>query len=515
MKNLKKKLLAVVLIATMIFSTSGFAFAAESNTTTDETKYVAQIGDNKYETLQEAIDEARDGDTIIVLADIYDEFVTIDPGENTRLTIDFNKHGITAKEYDDIVYIYSGSIKILDATIINMNENRGSNTCVYISDADVTFENCYADTFSDESRGYYITGTSNVSLNECYFMDVDIIFNGEFEKNTTPKNVERCFVGEDATLTINGGFIYVADGKGIYSCGTTNINDSWISAGGKYSCGIASAEGGKVNINDGYYCGNPALYTYDADSYATIKKGEFESINEGYPAIVDSAIKEGFKSHITIASGSMASPSKSEWRTEKAEIIDVYKKYAAPSSAKAKLSKYNATVFSWSKVPGAQAYKVYYKKSSAKSYTYLTTTTNTSVTKTGLSTGVEYDFRVYPCDTLDNEGDVKYCQSSSYKAASIYTLKKLSTPKVGKKSKYSVTVKWTNIPGEAGYQISKSTKKSGTNIVSTYKTTSGKSKVIKAKKGKTYYYKVRAFAYDSKGKKVYGPWSATKSYRIK
>lgn len=51
--------------------------------------------------------------------------------------------------------------------------------------------------------------------------------------------------------------------------------------------------------------------------------------------------------------------------------------------------------------------------------------------------------------------------------------------------------------------------------MSTYKTTSGKSKVIKAKKGKTYYYKVRAYTYDSKGNKVYGPWSTTKAYKIK
>ena len=35
--------------------------------------------------------------------------------------------------------------------------------------------------------------------------------------------------------------------------------------------------------------------------------------------------------------------------------------------------------------------------------------------------------------------------------------------------------------------------KSGTSVVVTYKTTSGKSKTISATKGKTYYYKVRAY----------------------
>ena len=78
-----------------------------------------------------------------------------------------------------------------------------------------------------------------------------------------------------------------------------------------------------------------------------------------------------------------------------------------------------------------------------------------------------------------------------------------------------VEVSWTGIKGAAGYQISKSTSRSGTSIVSTSKITSGKSKVIKASKGKTYYYKVRAYALDSKGNKVYAPWSAVKSYKLK
>lgn len=575
--NFKRKVLAIILMATMVFSTSGLAFANENDieknvpetgkatqqtttngssesqeavqneeanqaaeaiaesfidngnagqrsisraAVTEETEYVAQIGSQKYETLQGAIDAAKDGDTITVLTDIYNEFVNIQPGENVKLTIDFNEHGIIAEDYEDVIYINTGNITILDAFVINMNETGETNACICISDANATFENCYLDTFSDGSRGYYISGNSNVSLNECAFIDIEIISNGEIIKDYTPLNVEGCYVDENATLTANDCYIWVCNGKGIYSCGTTNINNSFIVSYDENfpdqdSCAIASAEGGTVNINNGYYQGKPALHIYDADSFATIKKGEFVSNVENRPAIDYFPDKNSFGTNVTIASGSMSSPSESYWKTNGSENINVYKKLAAPSSAKAKLSKYNAAAFSWSKVSGAEAYKVYYKKSSAKSYTYLTTTTKTSVTKTGLSSGVKYDFRVYPCDLLDSGGDKIYCQSSNYKAASVYTLKKLSTPKVSKKSKSSVTVKWTNISGEAGYQISKSTKKSGTNIVSTYKTTSGKSKVIKAKKGKTYYYKVRAYAYDSKGNKVYGPWSSVKSYKLK
>ena len=184
---------------------------------------------------------------------------------------------------------------------------------------------------------------------------------------------------------------------------------------------------------------------------------------------------------------------------------------AAPTSVTAKLRRvsggYDDVVFSWSKVKGASGYYVYYKKSTSKSYTQLTRTTGTTVTKKNLTDGAKYYFKVVPYVKV---GDDRY-QSDKYKTASIYTLKKVATPNVTK-SGSKVRVKWTNISGESGYQISKSTKKTGTKIVSTYKTTKGTYKKITAKKGTKYYYKVRAYKLVD-GKKVYGPWSSVKSYR--
>ena len=87
---------------------------------------------------------------------------------------------------------------------------------------------------------------------------------------------------------------------------------------------------------------------------------------------------------------------------------------------------------------------------------------------------MKYTFKVVPYSISGSN----IILDDSYKTASVTTLKKVSTPKIKKSSSKKVKVSWTNIGGETGYQISKSTKKGGTSIVSTYKTTSGKFKVL-------------------------------------
>jgi hypothetical protein len=183
----------------------------------------------------------------------------------------------------------------------------------------------------------------------------------------------------------------------------------------------------------------------------------------------------------------------------------------APSSVSVRLRTvtggYDDIVCSWTKATGASGYAVYYKKASASSYTLLGRTTGTSMTKKDLADGVKYTFKVVPYYTSDG---VRYL-SLGYRTASIYTLKKISTPTLSRSSD-KVKVKWANINGESGYQISRSTSKTGTNIVSTYSTTSGNYKNVSATKGTTYYYKVRAYKVVN-GTKVFGPWSDAKAFK--
>jgi len=181
----------------------------------------------------------------------------------------------------------------------------------------------------------------------------------------------------------------------------------------------------------------------------------------------------------------------------------------APASASAVLYGYDDIKFSWKKAKGASGYSVYYKKSTAKEYTLLKRVTGTSVKKGNLTDGVQYTFKVVP---YYKKNGTRY-NSTAYRTAKAYTMKKLNTPTVTRYSNTAVKVAWNNISGETGYQISKAKKKLGTNIVSTYKTTSGKSKTIKAAKNKNFYYKVRPYKVVGKTK-IYGPWSTPVKFKL-
>lgn len=255
----------------------------------------------------------------------------------------------------------------------------------------------------------------------------------------------------------------------------------------------------KVSGAKGYF-----VYYKKASSKSYTYKGSTTSLSYNL-ANLTSGTKYDFKVVAYYLVGNTKKAS-AYYKTTSATTL---KDLKAPSKVITELYGYNDVKVSWKKVSNAKGYYVYYKKSSAKSYSYAGKTTSISFKKSNLSDGVKYTFKVVPYSISNG----KIILDDSYKTASVTTLKKVATPKISKSSK-KVKVSWTNISGESGYQISQSTSKSKTKIVSTYNTTSGKSKTISAKKGKTYYYKVRAFV--KVGKTViYGPWSTVKSYKIK
>lgn len=111
--------------------------------------------------------------------------------------------------------------------------------------------------------------------------------------------------------------------------------------------------------------------------------------------------------------------------------------------------------------------------------------------------------------------DVDENVQANQQSASSVTKAVIKSVKISnvKGKKFKLTVKAENA---AGYQIKYSTgkrfKKTQTKTVNTKKTSYTSKKL---QKGKTYYVKVRAYSYDTSGKKIYGNWSKVKKITIK
>lgn len=154
----------------------------------------------------------------------------------------------------------------------------------------------------------------------------------------------------------------------------------------------------------------------------------------------------------------------------------------------------------------------------------------------GPDTGVKYYYYVVACKknnstdgyVYDNEtadyNDYYYSSGASKAASATFNEKKpaaTSISKITSKSK-KVTLKYKASKEADGYEIERSTsKKKGFEVIKdvnnaktlTYVDKNSKSNVLK--KGKTYYYRVRAYKYNDDGSKVYAKYSKVKSVKVK
>lgn len=178
---------------------------------------------------------------------------------------------------------------------------------------------------------------------------------------------------------------------------------------------------------------------------------------------------------------------------------------ASPAKFKAISAGTTSVKLTWGKAAGADKYKVYRATSAKGTYKLVKTTSALYTTDKKLTTGKNYYYKVRALG-----GKNFYSSYSAVAKAKPVPAKVTLKAKAGKRS---ATLSWTKVSGASGYKVYRATKKNGS-----YKRicTTTKTKFVNKslKKGKTYYYKVRAYK-TVKGTKICGAYSAVKTVRAK
>lgn len=196
-------------------------------------------------------------------------------------------------------------------------------------------------------------------------------------------------------------------------------------------------------------------------------------------------------------------------------IVNTKPAIAAVTSAKATSAGYNKNKISWSKTSGASGYEVYRATSKSGEYGNIKTITSGSTSNyenSGLTAGKTYFYKVRAYRTVSGK---KVFGAYSGIVSSAPTLAKPSKITVTKASSTSIKASWSKVSEASGYELYRAISKSGTYTkVKTQTRASAVSYTNSGlKKGKTYYYKVRAYRTVS-GKKVYSSYTAVVSSKL-
>lgn len=169
----------------------------------------------------------------------------------------------------------------------------------------------------------------------------------------------------------------------------------------------------------------------------------------------------------------------------------------------------------WNMLSSADAYQVYRATSAKGSYKLVTTIndgTKTTFTNKSLQCGKTYYYYVKAYEK--QSGNLVCINTTATQKIKVIPAK--VSLKSAKASAKKVKITWKKQSGINGYVVYQSTKKnSGYKNIATVKSASKVSYTTKTlKKGKKFYYKVRAYK-TVNGKKVYGDYSNVKSVTVK
>ena len=253
----------------------------------------AAIGETNYDTLQEAINSAQDGDTIKVLREIVltkDTLLTIAPDKLKEITIDLNQNTISYPKDGEwkaaaLTISKPATLKVINGTIDVGNEDDNhiaiKITCAEKTPVDLTLSDInilseyaavYTDVEWEETTPKNLIFLENVDINSDRYginaQNADITFEG---KKITTRGDETFYLSY-CSLTINDGEFLSTEDNGIQlgKC-TATINGGHFKSNDEYGAGLDLYDGSQVTLNGG---------TFEAPEKA-IDAGENDSITIG------------------------------------------------------------------------------------------------------------------------------------------------------------------------------------------------------------------------------------------
>ncbi len=273
---MKRKLLSVLLTLCLAFSLLPTAALADGEGT--QTNDVAQIGETKYATLQEAVNAANDN-TVKLLENVTED-INIPTGIN--VTLDLNGHKITNVSGHTITVEKGGKLNISDSVGTGVVDNTSHGKGAIVNSGEVTLN---GGTFkrSDENGTYSPYGNGG---NSWY----TIANYGTMEINTGV-TVENA--GGYSSMIRNGG-------EATADCNLTI-------RGGNFTGGINTVKNdlfGVLTINGGNFS-NTAQYVIMNWNKAEITAGTFQTLDTASAVLFTSAFgsNANYVGELTISGG--------------------------------------------------------------------------------------------------------------------------------------------------------------------------------------------------------------------
>lgn len=234
--------------------------------------------------------------------------------------------------------------------------------------------------------------------------------------------------------------------------------------------------------------------------------------NGSYVLVKDVDYTLSYTNNIALGTAIVTITGKGDYAGVKIQSFNI----VVPQVSNLVVSKFYATklTLSWSPIAGVTGYRIYKYNPTTKKYAFLKqlngSATNT-YTDENLTQGTQYRYRVRAFIKVNDKNVYgKYCTKLK-----TYTKPKKVTLKA-KAGTRKATLTWSKVTGATGYRVYMKNSGSAkfTRIKQITKGSTVSYSKTKLTKGKTYYFKVRAFR-TVDGKKIYGAYSKIKTVIVK